>query len=316
RARPYSRPARRSPRWTGLGPTPSSCRRGQRACRLGSRAVARAGSHIAAPPGAASAAGPAAAARGIACNGTSWRDPGPALRSVPSSDAVAAPASAPRSRRRDRSSPCSRAASPSASSADPAGCRLGTYTVRWTGTAPAGRRSRAPPGWWNCRLHRGTRRRPRPCSRPPSDQPPPRRRRAPAPQRRSATSLRVADAVDDPVLVVGHQHRAVLHHHDVVRPAPHRWIGLGVEQEAGQERLVLADLAAVIQHHAHHVVALLDRAVPRAAHRDEDVVLVLGREHLAAVEAHADRRDVRAELERRLVELAARAVLAELRIRR
>ena len=33
--------------------------------------------------------------------------------------------------------------------------------------------------------------------------------------------------------------------------------------------------------------------------RDEDVVLVLGREHLAGVEAHAERRDVRAELQRR-----------------
>ncbi len=63
-------------------------------------------------------------------------------------------------------------------------------------------------------------------------------------------------------------------------------------------------------------MALLDGAVPRAAHRDEDVVLVLGREHLARVEAHADRRDVRAELERRRRELLARAVLAELGIER
>ena len=47
-------------------------------------------------------------------------------------------------------------------------------------------------------------------------------------------------------------------------------------------------------------------------HGDEDVVAVLGREHRAGVEAHAVRRDVRAELDGRRVELAARAALAVL----
>src|SRR5258706_9447131 len=91
----------------------------------------------------------------------------------------------------------------------------------------------------------------------------------------------VADPVDDAVVVVRHQHRAVAHHQDVDRPAPHRRIGLLVGHEAGEERHRLARLAVLVDLYAHHVVALLDGPVPRAMHRDEDVALVLGREHLA-----------------------------------
>ncbi len=51
-------------------------------------------------------------------------------------------------------------------------------------------------------------------------------------------------------------------------------------------------------------------------HGDEDVALVLGREHLAVVELHPERRDVGAEQLRGLGELGARAVLAVLRVER
>jgi hypothetical protein len=49
---------------------------------------------------------------------------------------------------------------------------------------------------------------------------------------------------------------------------------------------------------------------------DEDVAAVLGREHLARVEAHAERRHVRAEDLRRPRELVARAARPELGVER
>src|SRR5580765_993643 len=56
----------------------------------------------------------------------------------------------------------------------------------------------------------------------------------------------VADPVDDAVVVVRHQHRAVAHHQDVDRPAPHRRVGLLVGHEAGEEGHRLARLAVLV----------------------------------------------------------------------
>src|SRR5436190_1970632 len=47
------------------------------------------------------------------------------------------------------------------------------------------------------------------------------------------TLLLVRDPVDDPVVVVRDQHRAVFQHYQVDRPAPHRRVGLLVGEEAG-----------------------------------------------------------------------------------
>src|ERR1044071_8423939 len=67
----------------------------------------------------------------------------------------------------------------------------------------------------------------------------------------------VADAVDDAVVVVRHQHRAVAHHQDVDRPAPHRRIGLLVLQEAGEERHRLSRPAVLVRPDPPPVVAPL-----------------------------------------------------------
>src|SRR5205085_11545799 len=66
--------------------------------------------------------------------------------------------------------------------------------------------------------------------------------------------------------------------------------------------------------HGEDVAAELLRAIPRAVARDEDRVLVLRREHAAGIEPHAERGRVRAGLEDRCGELAARAAPAEFRI--
>src|SRR6478752_8286619 len=68
-------------------------------------------------------------------------------------------------------------------------------------------------------------------------------------------SLAVRDPVDDPVVIVRHQHRAILQHQHVDRPAPHRRIGLLVLQEAGEEGLGLAGVALLVKLDPHHVVA-------------------------------------------------------------
>src|SRR5439155_13414245 len=136
------------------------------------------------------------------------------------------------------------------------------------------------------------------------------------PSRRDYISLLVADAVEDAVVVIRDDHRSVLHHQHVDRPAPHRWVGLLVDEEAREERFGLDHLALGVQSDAINIVALLDGAVPGAVPGDENVVLVFGRKHLAGVEAHPERGNVRAELQHRRGELRAGAILAVLGVER
>src|SRR5919201_3032453 len=65
-----------------------------------------------------------------------------------------------------------------------------------------------------------------------------------------ASLLRVADAIDRAGVIVGDQHRAVLHLRRVDRPAP----DLLALQPALHERLVLRNLAVAGQRHHHHAI--------------------------------------------------------------
>src|ERR1043166_598220 len=83
--------------------------------------------------------------------------------------------------------------------------------------------------------------------------------------------------------------------------------GLLVLEPAGREGLV-RNGAAVLQTNEHDAVTHLVAAVPGAVFGDEDLVAVLGREHRARVEAHAERGDVSAELPLGWRELGARTL--------
>src|SRR4029453_10521569 len=84
--------------------------------------------------------------------------------------------------------------------------------------------------------------------------------------------------------------------------------------EAGEERLdgIHGPVRVELRH--DDVAAGLLGAVPGPVPGDEDGVLVLGREHIAGVEAHAERRGVRTEEGCRRLELAAAMAPAELRV--
>src|SRR5262245_34925774 len=135
-------------------------------------------------------------------------------------------------------------------------------------------------------------------------------RRATPAASNSSKSSPVAHAIDRAGVIVRDQQRAVLHLPRVHRSAP----DLIALQPAFGERLVLGHVALPQRHH-HHAEADLLAAVPRAALREEDAVLVLGGEHRASVELDTVARDVRAGLQQRRGELPARPALAELRIR-
>src|SRR5215470_3216163 len=112
--------------------------------------------------------------------------------------------------------------------------------------------------------------------------------------------LAVADPIDRTGPVVGDEDRAVLGKHDIRRTAE---IALVTLDPAGGEDLLLGILAVRPDDHALDARALVLVAIPRAVLGDEDIVLVVGREHVAGVELHAERRDMRAELDDRRREL-------------
>src|SRR5215831_19053463 len=120
---------------------------------------------------------------------------------------------------------------------------------------------------------------------------------------------RVGDAVEASGLVVGHEEGTV-GHHEHVGWATGRDAAL---QPARGERLVGRG-APVVDLHEGDPVPDRRRAVPRAVLGDEDPAAVLLGKHPPGVEAHADGRDVRAELAGRRAELAARAPGVVLRI--
>src|SRR5829696_3885812 len=114
-------------------------------------------------------------------------------------------------------------------------------------------------------------------------------------------SAAMAHAVDRAVVVIRDEERAVLHHLHVDR-ARHIFVVL---EEAGQEGLDRLHAAIRIELRDHDVAADLLGAVPRPVPGDEDRVLVLGREHVARVETHAEGSGMGAEQrDRRLVVVA------------
>src|SRR5262245_61658416 len=143
--------------------------------------------------------------------------------------------------------------------------------------------------------------------------PRPPRRESLAPARGDARrrSLFVRNAIDRAVPIVRDEQGAVAHDEQVDWTTPE---ALAFE-DAAQEDLGLR-IAVRAKRHPRHVVAALLRAVPRAVLRDEDIVAILRRKHLAVVEPHPERSDVRPELHYGFGELAAAAVLAELWIER
>ena len=109
-------------------------------------------------------------------------------------------------------------------------------------------------------------------------------------------------------MVVAHQHRAVLEHQEVHRPAQ---VGV-VLDEAGHEGLDLR--AALAVGPGHRDVGVLGGAVPGAVARDEHRAAVLGREHLSLIEGHAQRRGVWAQQRGGLGVVGAALAPAEFRI--
>ncbi|MEO6407341.1 MAG: hypothetical protein ABIO45_01140 [Burkholderiaceae bacterium] len=124
----------------------------------------------------------------------------------------------------------------------------------------------------------------------------------------TALSFGVADAVDDPGVVVRDEDRAVSCLQHVGRPPPQRRLAFLVLEKTVNKG-VLGRVAARVKADTDHVVALLGHAVPRALLRDQHAVAVLGREHVAGIELEAHRRDVRPEIERRWCVLVARLAL-------
>src|SRR5215203_4505307 len=97
-------------------------------------------------------------------------------------------------------------------------------------------------------------------------------------------SAAMAHAVDRAVVVVGDEERAVLHYLHVDRARD----VFVVLEETGQERLDRLHAAIRVELRDHDVAADLLGAVPRPVPGDEDRVLVLGREHVACIETHAE----------------------------
>src|SRR5277367_3792110 len=113
--------------------------------------------------------------------------------------------------------------------------------------------------------------------------------------------LTVADAPHSTVPVVGDQHRTVLHLHHVDRTADI----LVVLQEARDDRLDVLDRAVLVEMGDNDVTTELDGPIPRTMTRDDNLVLVGRREHLAGIETHAERGCVRTHQADRRRELAA-----------
>src|SRR5438128_2128485 len=118
-------------------------------------------------------------------------------------------------------------------------------------------------------------------------------------------------AVDRARVIVGDQERAILHDVHVDRPPN----VLVILEKASEKRLERLHGAVLVQLRDHYVAADLLRPVPGAVPRDEDGMVVCGWEHAAGVEAHAERRAVRAEQGDRLDELVTRPAPAELAVR-
>src|SRR5689334_17559573 len=98
--------------------------------------------------------------------------------------------------------------------------------------------------------------------------------------------LAVADAIDRTGPVVGDEDRAVLGKDDVVRPAE---IAGRTFDPAFSKDFRLRILAVGPDGDALDARALVLGAIPGAVLGDQDVVLVLGGEHVAGIELHAER---------------------------
>src|SRR6201988_2251808 len=127
----------------------------------------------------------------------------------------------------------------------------------------------------------------------------------------SLALLAVADAIDRTGPVVGNEDRSVLGDHDIRRAAEITLITL---DPAFRKDLLLSVLAVRPDDHALDTRALILGPVPGAVLSDQDVVLVLGRELVASIELHAERRDMGAELGGRGRELLALVPHREFRI--
>ena len=117
----------------------------------------------------------------------------------------------------------------------------------------------------------------------------------------------VANAVDRPVEIVGHQQRAILEDLHVGRPSD----VIVVLDEAREERLDQLHGPVLVELRHDDVAADLLAPVPGAVARDEDRVAIFGREHVAGIEPHAERGCMRAQQCDRLGELVARVAPPE-----
>jgi hypothetical protein len=130
--------------------------------------------------------------------------------------------------------------------------------------------------------------------------------------RRCAARRRIifVQQIDRAVIIVGDQHRAVRHVHDVDRPAD----VVVVLQEAGNERFLRFHSAVLVEIDDVDVTAKFVGLVPGAMPGDEDRVVILRRERASRIEAHAKRRHVRTKLRQWLGEFVAGVTPSELRI--
>src|SRR5262249_17655628 len=118
------------------------------------------------------------------------------------------------------------------------------------------------------------------------------------------------NSIDGAIVVVGDQHRAVLHRQHVHGPTD----VVVVLDEAGDERLHRPEGAVAVQLDADHVAADLYASVPGAVAGKEDGVTVFAAEPVNRVELQTERGTVGPEQRDRLGELAALASPAEFRI--
>src|SRR5918993_5991577 len=141
----------------------------------------------------------------------------------------------------------------------------------------------------------------------------PRRHRTDEPGGREppgTSSLRIAHAVNCTIEIIRNQKRAVLHDlhvrgtRDVVV----------VLNESGEERLDRFHRPVQVELCDYDVAPRLLAAVPGPAACDKDGVLVISREHGAGVEAHAERRRMRAKESHRWLIVIARVPPAVLRV--
>src|SRR5687768_18511963 len=130
--------------------------------------------------------------------------------------------------------------------------------------------------------------------------------------RGGSLGVAVADPIDRAVVVIRHEHRAVLQDKHVDRT---RYVVVVLEETRHERRDGLHG-AVLVQLYDYDVAASLLGPVPRAAARNEDLVAILRREQLAGVEPHAERGRMRSHLDDRLHELVARPTPAEFQIGR